>query len=143
MQQSLLVQQREEEYAMQVMQQREEELRDINRKMHTIDAIYKDLGEVVDQQQDQIDSLEDQFGRAADATNRGLAQIEKANKTKQKKMNDNANGEEQGIGDKKKQFVFMHYLSKSASELSKMVSACTGSGSASYVDGESWTTPRK
>jgi len=137
MQQSLLVQQREEEYAMQVMQQREEELRDINRKMHTIDAIYKDLGEVVDQQQDQIDSLEDQFGRAADATNRGLAQIEKANKTKQKKMNDNANGEEQGIGDKKKQ------LSKSASELSKMVSACTGSGSASYVDGESWTTPRK
>jgi len=128
---------------MQVMQQREEELRDINRKMHTVNAIYQDLGEVVEQQQDQIDLVEDQFGGTAEATRKGLEQIEKANTKRSWRKKDGTSNEEQpqgGVGsDKRKQFFLLHYLSKSASEVAKMVSVCAGSGSASYVHGESWS----
>ena len=121
---------------MQVMQQREEELRDINRKMHTVNAIYQDLGEVVEQQQEQIDLLEDQFGQSAEATRKGLEQVEKANtKRSWRKKTGDSNEEQGGVGsDKRKQFFLLHYLSKSASEVAKMVSVCAGSGSASYVD---------
>ncbi|KAL7524309.1 hypothetical protein ACHAXR_000519 [Thalassiosira sp. AJA248-18] len=126
---------------MQIMKQREDELRDINRKMHVVNEIYKDLGEVVEQQQEQIDQVEDQFGGAADATRRGLEQIEKANKTHKKMAEQNVGGEgssSSSSDDKRKQFFLFHYLSKSASEIAKLVSVCGGSGSASYVDGESW-----
>lgn len=133
---------------MQVMQQRESELRDINRKMNVVNEIYKDLGEVVDQQQEQIDDVEDQFGSAAEATRRGLEQIEKANKTHKKvtavdaEQNDDIGGIGGGsASEKRKQFFLLHYisksLSKSASEIAKMVSVCGGS-SADYVDKSSW-----
>jgi len=139
-QQSLLVQQREEEYALRVMQQREEEMRDIHRKMNVVNEIYKDLGEVVDQQQEQIDAIEDKFGNAADATRRGMEQIEKANKTHKKVA---ADTEQDGIGEraseKRKQFFLLHYLSKSASEIAKLARVC-GGGSADYVDKSNWKT---
>lgn len=138
---STLVQQREEEYAVRVMQQREEEMRDIRRKMHAVNEIYKDLGEVVDQQQEQIDRVEDQFGGAADATRRGLELLEKAN-TKHKNLavdddeQNNIGGG--GAAEKRKQFILFQYLSKSANELVKLISVCGGSGSADYVDRSSW-----
>mmetsp|Transcript_21452 Transcript_21452/g.46601 ORF Transcript_21452/g.46601 Transcript_21452/m.46601 type:complete len:242 (+) Transcript_21452:124-849(+) len=143
-QQSLLVQQREEEYAMQVMQQREDELRDIHRKMNVVNEIYQDLGEVVDQQQEQIDQVEDEFGGAAEATRRGLEQLEKANKKHDSRRKLNEPEAEQGGSNKRKQFFYyqkMHgYLSRSASEIAKLVSKidCGGSSSADYVDSESW-----
>jgi len=127
------------------MQQRETELRDINRQMHAVNEIYKDLGEVVEQQQDQIDEVEDKFAGAADATRRGLEQIDKAKVKSERKGWRNrgkSDEEEKGGGvrvDKRKQFLLFHLLSKSASEVAKMVSVCGGSGSASYVAGESWT----
>lgn len=146
-QQSLLVQQREEEYANQVMQQRETELRDIHKKMHVVNEIYKDLGGIVEQQQDQIDQAETHFGDAADATKRGLEQIEKANSRGRKAVADGiaedqqADGVEGGLG-RKQQFAVLRYLSKGANELTKMISACT-SGNANYVDESSWIKTKK
>ncbi|KAL7526329.1 hypothetical protein ACHAWF_001728 [Thalassiosira exigua] len=124
---------------MRAMREREEELRDINRKMHVVNQIYKDLGEVVDEQQDQIDEVENQFGGAADATRRGLEQLEKANKTHRKVAEadaDNNNAEGPGKWDR---FFLFQYITKSANELSKLISVCGGAGSADYVEGESWT----
>ncbi|KAL7450879.1 hypothetical protein ACHAXS_000238 [Conticribra weissflogii] len=127
------------------MREREEELRDIHRKMHVVNEIYKDLGEVVDQQQDQIDAIEDQFANAALNTERGLNQLEKANK-KSNKSGDNSNGKN---SDKKETCAGKYFTldsirrgaSVAAGEISakisaagKMVSLCS-TGSASYVHG--------
>ena len=134
--QSLMVQQREEEYAIQVMQQREEELRDIHRKMHAVNEIYKDLGEVVGQQQEQIDEIENKFGEAAESTRRGLEQIEQANSKKRERRKDGGEVEgEDGDGgpDKATKFFVFRYLSKTVSEISKLLSVC-GSGSVDLVD---------
>jgi hypothetical protein len=134
--QSLMVQQREEEYAIQVMQQREEELRDIHRKMHAVNEIYKDLGEVVGQQQEQIDEIENKFGEAAESTRRGLEQIEQANSKKRERRKDRGEVEgEDGDGgpDKATKFFVFRYLSKTVSEISKLLSVC-GSGSVDLVD---------
>ena len=131
-----VVQQREEEYAIQVMQQREEEMRDIHRKMHVVNEIYKDLGEVVDGQQEHIDNVEDQFSGAAEQTRRGLEQIQKANN----KGSKTGGGDQEGEG-KRKQFFLMRYLTKAANDVAKLASACGGSASASYVndeDGVGW-----
>jgi len=140
-----LVQQREEEYAVHVMQQREEEMRDIHRKMSVVNEIYKDLGQVVDQQQEQIDRVEDKFGGAADATRRGLELLEKANSKHEKVAaadNDDDRNDIGGAAEKRKQFILFQYLSKSvtksANEVVKLISVCGGSGSADYVDKSSW-----
>lgn len=133
--QSLIVQQREEEYAIQVMEQREEELRDIHRKMHVVNEIYKELGEVVEQQQDQIDQIEVEFEGAAESTRRGLEQIEKANKKRERRKDERDGEGGDGDGpDKAKQFFLFRYLSKTASEISKLLSVCGGSGSINFVD---------
>jgi len=61
------------------MREREEEIRNINRGMHQVNEIYKDLAHIVDSQQEQIDTvgalLEDAKGNAES----GLKQVEKAN----------------------------------------------------------------
>ncbi|KAL3810862.1 hypothetical protein ACHAXA_005862 [Cyclostephanos tholiformis] len=134
--QSLMVQQREEEYAVRVMQLREEELQDIHRKMHVVNEIYKELGEVVGQQQEHIDEIENKFRGAAEHTRRGLEQIENANKKHERRNDDKTNGlEEDGdTTDKKEQFFLFRYLSKTVSEISKLLSICGGSGSIDFVD---------
>ena len=142
----LRVQQREEEYAHQVMQQREQELLDINRKMHVVDEIYKDLGEIVGQQQETIDELENQFERAEESTRRGLEQLEKANKKYDRRKLKNG-GDDSGndVNDegpnKKDQFFVFAYLSKKASEIGRLLSVCGGSGSVDYVHGECCRNP--
>jgi hypothetical protein len=138
--QSLVVQRREEEYAIRVMQEREEELMDIHRKMHVVNEIYKELGEVVEGQQERIDEIETKFGGAAEQTRRGLEQIENANKKhERRKRDDEANGEGGGskggsTTNKAEKFILFRYLSKTVSEISKLLSVCGGSGSMDFVD---------
>ncbi|KAL7519645.1 hypothetical protein ACHAWX_004403 [Stephanocyclus meneghinianus] len=133
------VQQREEDYAIQVMREREEELRDINRKIHVVNEIYKDLGEVVDQQQEQIDVIEDKFGMASDNARRGLEQLERANANlnKQSKKNDPiVDGESEMETQDKCQFFLLKYMQHKISSLGKMLSVCGGSATVSYSLGE-------
>ena len=138
-QQSPSIQRREDEYALQVMQQREGEIRTIQQKMNVVNEIYKDLGQVVDDQGTQINNVEDTFNRSNLNTQKGLEQLTKANTKGSKKNNSGGNSEE--TGDKRKQFFLFKYIQKSANEISKMVSVCTGgsnAAAASYAVDETW-----
>jgi len=140
-QQSPSIQRREDEYALQVMQQREGEIRTIQQKMNVVNEIYKDLGQVVDEQGEQINNVEDTFNRSNQNTKKGLEQLTKAN-AKGNKKNANDDGSEEGdSNDKRKQFFLFKYIQKSANEISKMVSVCTGgsnAAAASYTVDETW-----
>jgi syntaxin 7 len=61
------------------MREREEEIRNINRGMHQVNEIYKDLAHIVGSQQEQIDSIETQMEDSRANAESGLTQIEKAN----------------------------------------------------------------
>jgi len=63
-----------------IMRQREAEVIEINRKMHQVNAIYKDLGELVSSQQELIDQVEVDMEAAAINTKSGLSQLQTANK---------------------------------------------------------------
>ena len=120
------------------MREREQELQDINHKMHVVNEIYRDLGEVVDQQQDQIDNIEDQFGMASDNARKGLEQLEKANSKGNKKCSQK-NDEEENGDDKRQdecQFFLMKYVQKKMNSVSKMMSVCGGSATAEYSLGK-------
>ena len=67
------------------MQQREIEIREINNKMNVVNEIYKDLGGLVESQQDDIDTIEHQFETANEVSRRALEQIRKANQKGGKK----------------------------------------------------------
>lgn len=62
-----------------IMREREEEIRNINRGMHTVNEIYKDLAHIVGQQQEQIDIIENQMEDSRVNAESGLKQVEKAN----------------------------------------------------------------
>ena len=131
-QHELLVRRSEEEYAARTLREREAELRDVHRKMHAVNEIYKDLATVVDQQQEQIDVAEEQFGRAAADAQRGLAQLEKANRKHSKRAaggGGDAPDRGEGLGTDGLglgRCSLLGYLSRSAAEISRMVSVCTG-----------------
>jgi hypothetical protein len=131
-----LSQQREQDYAIQIMREREQELQDINHKMHVVNEIYKDLGEVVDQQQEQIDNIEDQFARTSDNTRRGLEQLEKANAKGSKKNNEKQEGEEGDAQEGECQFFMLKYIQNKINSMGKMMSVCGGSATTSYSLGE-------
>jgi len=139
-QQSPSIQRREDEYALQVMQQREGEIRTIQQKMNVVNEIYKDLGKVVDEQSTQINNVEDTFNRSKQNTKMGLEQLSKANTKGSKKNANGGNSEEEGGDSKRKQFFLFKYIQKSANEISKMVSVCTGgsNAAASYTVDETW-----
>jgi syntaxin 7 len=61
------------------MREREEEIRNINRGMHQVNEIYKDLAHIVASQQDDIDQIETQMDDARANAESGLQQVEKAN----------------------------------------------------------------
>lgn len=130
-----LSQQREQDYAIQLMREREQELQDINHKMHVVNEIYKDLGEVVDEQQDQIDTLEDQFGNANHNTQRGLEQLEKANSKGNKKTTKKEGEEEEGQ-DGECNFFLLRYIQNKMNSIGKMMSVCGGSKTADYCLGD-------
>ena len=61
------------------MREREEEIRNIHKGMHTVNEIYKDLAHLVDNQQEGVDQIENQMEGAKENTKSGLKHIEKAN----------------------------------------------------------------
>jgi hypothetical protein len=62
-----------------IMREREEEIRNINKGMHTVNEIYKDLAHLVGQQQDHVDQIETQMEDSRTNAESGLKQVEKAN----------------------------------------------------------------
>lgn len=62
-----------------IMREREEEIRNINKGMHTVNEIYKDLAHIVGSQQEQVDQIENQMEDARDNAESGLEQVQKAN----------------------------------------------------------------
>ena len=62
-----------------IMREREEEIRHINRGMHQVNEIYKDLASIVGSQQDQIDQIETQMEDSRVNAESGLKHITKAN----------------------------------------------------------------
>mmetsp|Transcript_12859 Transcript_12859/g.29016 ORF Transcript_12859/g.29016 Transcript_12859/m.29016 type:complete len:84 (-) Transcript_12859:189-440(-) len=65
--------------AEQIMREREDEIRNINRGMHQVNEIYKDLAHIVESQQEQVDAIETQMEDSRANAEAGLTQIEKAN----------------------------------------------------------------
>ena len=61
------------------MREREEEIRNINRGMHQVNEIYKDLAHIVSSQQEQIDNIETQMEDSRANAEAGLKQVEQAN----------------------------------------------------------------
>lgn len=61
------------------MREREEEIKNINKGMHTVNEIYKDLAHIVGGQQEQIDQIEGQMEDARTNAESGLTQVQKAN----------------------------------------------------------------
>jgi t-SNARE complex subunit (syntaxin) len=61
------------------MREREEEIRNINKGMHTVNEIYKDLAHIVGTQQDDIDTVENHMDDANKNAEAGLQQVQKAN----------------------------------------------------------------
>ena len=150
----MLVQQREEDYAVQTMREREGEIKDISEKMHQVNEIYRDLGEIVGQQQDQIDQLEGQFGDAADTTRRGLERIERANgasATSRRRRGDDCAEDGPDEGGRAGQFFLARHLRRASREVSAQMSAvadmvrvCTGgSAAAGYVNDQDLARRKK
>lgn len=65
--------------AEEIMREREEEIRNINRGMHQVNEIYKDLAHIVGSQQEQIDQIETQMEESRANAESGLKQVERAN----------------------------------------------------------------
>jgi len=61
------------------MREREAEIRNINRGMHQVNEIYKDLASIVSGQQEQVDSIEGQMEDARANAESGLHQVTAAN----------------------------------------------------------------
>jgi len=102
-QQVQMVMQREEEYSKQAMQSREEDIQQINQKMNKVNEIYKDLGNLVSSQQDQIDEIEDAVADSNQNAESGLDQLERANRPwfggRGGGGKDNKNGDGDGDGE--------------------------------------------
>jgi hypothetical protein len=62
------------------MKSREEDIQQINQKMNKVNEIYKDLGNLVSTQQDQIDEIEDAVAGSNQNAEYGLDQLERANR---------------------------------------------------------------
>mmetsp|Transcript_4478 Transcript_4478/g.10230 ORF Transcript_4478/g.10230 Transcript_4478/m.10230 type:complete len:169 (+) Transcript_4478:773-1279(+) len=77
-QQLLLQQDRLQE---EIMREREEEIRKINKGMHQVNQIYKDLAHIVGEQQEDVDQIEDKMEESKTAAQSGLEQIHKANQS--------------------------------------------------------------
>jgi len=74
----LQMQLRDDRIVEEIMREREEEVRNINKGMHQVNEIYKDLANIVSYQQDQIDEVEVSMEHANKTAESGLKQIEKA-----------------------------------------------------------------
>lgn len=68
----------EEEFFDRAMREREQEVNNIHQSMRTVNAIYKDLANIVDGQQKQIDKIADRVEESKSNTKYGLEQIQEA-----------------------------------------------------------------
>ena len=73
------LQMQEDRLAEEIIREREEEIRNINKGMHTVNEIYKDLAHIVGDQQDDIDAVENHMEDANKNAQAGLNQVQKAN----------------------------------------------------------------
>lgn len=78
-QQQMQMQMQQDRLAEEMMREREEEIRNINKGMHQVHEIYKDLAHIVGSQQEQIDTIETQMEDSRANAEQGLKQVEKAN----------------------------------------------------------------
>ena len=62
-----------------IMREREAEISIINKGMHQVNEIYKDLAHIVGSQQEQVDQIETQMEDARGNAESGLEQVQKAN----------------------------------------------------------------
>ena len=76
-QQQILIQR--DQLQQEIMQEREDEIRKINKGMHQVNQIYKDLAHIVGEQQEHVDQIEDKMEESKTAAQSGLEQIYKAN----------------------------------------------------------------
>lgn len=76
-QQRMLIQR--DKLQQEIMQEREDEIRKINKGMHQVNQIYKDLAHIVGEQQEHVDQIEDKMEESKIAAQSGLDQIHKAN----------------------------------------------------------------
>lgn len=73
------LQMQEDRLAEEIIREREEEIRNINKGMHTVNEIYKDLAHIVGDQQEDIDAVENHMEDANKNAQAGLNQVQKAN----------------------------------------------------------------
>jgi len=76
-QQQILIQ--KDQLQQEIMREREDEIRKINKGMHQVNQIYKDLAHIVGEQQEHVDQIEDKMEESKTAAQSGLEQIHKAN----------------------------------------------------------------
>jgi syntaxin 7 len=69
----------EDKLAEEIMRERQEEIQGINRGMHQVNEIYKDLAHIVGSQQEQIDQIETQMEDSKINAEKGLEHVMKAN----------------------------------------------------------------
>lgn len=74
----LEMQLQEDQLNEQLMREREAEIREINKGMHTVNEIYKDLAHIVQTQQEDVDKIEGVMEDANNNAKTGLKHIEKA-----------------------------------------------------------------
>lgn len=74
----LRAEQREDQYQLQLMQERESEIAEINEKVKTVNEIYKDLAELIDGQQDLIDKIDISLEEGNAYTKAGINNYEEA-----------------------------------------------------------------
>eukprot|EP00339_Tiarina_fusa_P011497 CAMPEP_0117034318 /NCGR_PEP_ID=MMETSP0472-20121206/24445_1 /TAXON_ID=693140 ORGANISM="Tiarina fusus, Strain LIS" /NCGR_SAMPLE_ID=MMETSP0472 /ASSEMBLY_ACC=CAM_ASM_000603 /LENGTH=256 /DNA_ID=CAMNT_0004743461 /DNA_START=455 /DNA_END=1222 /DNA_ORIENTATION=+ len=73
------IQIQEDRLAEEIMREREEEIRNINKGMHQVNEIYKDLAHIVGNQQEEVDQIETQMEDARGNAESGLKQVQTAN----------------------------------------------------------------
>lgn len=78
-QQQMQLQMQQDGLSEEIMREREEEIRNINRGMHQVNEIYKDLAHIVGSQQEHVDTIETQMEESRANAEQGLKQVEKAN----------------------------------------------------------------
>jgi len=69
----------EDRLAEEIIREREEEIRNINRGMHTVNEIYKDLAHIVGAQDSGVGVVADHMEDANRNAQAGLNQVQKAN----------------------------------------------------------------
>ena len=77
----------EEEYQTQIIKEREQEIVKTANDINTINAIFKDLNQLVVNQQDAVDDIENQINNSLSSTSDGVNQLTKAKNNQRAKNN--------------------------------------------------------